>query len=139
MHMQFQVLLTFLVIFATFQDASASITSAAELVPSFRDIDGNKAQRINYGQQVVATVRMVNSDSLVHPLVAIVELRDQDGITEYFAWQSHTLIANETYVFGSSWIPQKEGSYELRTFAVTDLQSPQALSAVNVAHLDVAG
>ncbi len=78
----------------------------------------------------------------VKPLVIILDMRDQNGVTTYLAWQSAKVPPNETYTAGASWtVPHdsKVGTtFSARTFVITELGSEaQPLSNVLESNIEV--
>jgi hypothetical protein len=75
-------------------------------------------------------------------LMALIDVRDKDGVTIYLAWHSTRVNPNETYTFGVSWaIPNeaKMGSnYSARVFAITSLgDDAQVLSNVFNSEIEI--
>jgi hypothetical protein len=79
----------------------------------------------------------MNSQAQVQPFVALIEVRDSDGITVYLAWQTGVLGRNSDAQVGLSWIPNVADSYEIRTFVITDLKNPQILTPIAMSTFDV--
>ncbi len=92
------------------------------------------------GEQFVITTIISNNcveDDV--PFFALVEVRNSDGTTESLSWQSGVLrgIEDQTEV-GVSWVPLRGGDYELRTFAVSNTENPQILTAVMSQNITIA-
>lgn len=87
---------------------------------------------VTAGQQVViATTASHNIGDKDWDLIAIIEVRDADGVTKYIAWQSGTVKLDGQMEIGVSWIPEHAGTYQLRTFAITNnWEQPQVLTQV---------
>jgi len=106
--------------------------------PSLHNVNGDKIQRIEAGQQSMIRISMHSSLQNEQPFAIIVEVRDGSGITVHLSWQSGKIDANGNYMMGTSWTPNKvcqyesEGcnNYEIRTFAVSSIDNPQILSPV---------
>jgi hypothetical protein len=76
------------------------------------------------------------------PLVIVLDMRDENGVTAHLAWQSANVAPNATYNAGFSWIvpydPVAGGTYSARTFTITGLgNDAQALSNVVESHIEV--
>lgn len=111
------------------------ITSPALKSPHSGGLAGATA-----GEQFVITTIMSNNcvqDDV--PFFALVEVRNSDGTTESLSWQSGVLkgLGYQTEI-GVSWVPLRGGDYELRTFAVSNTQNPQILTAVMSQNITIA-
>jgi hypothetical protein len=106
--------------------------------PSLHNVNGERIQRVEAGQQSMIRISMHSNLPHEQPFVIIVEVRDGSGITVQLSLQSGKVDANGNYTMETSWMPDKvclykyEGCniYEIRTFAFTDFENPQILSAV---------
>lgn len=91
-------------------------------------------REIRAGQQVIITTTATHNYDHVEalPLVVVIEVRDSDDMTLLIAWQSTRLQegADSSVNAGISWVPEKAGTYKLRTFANTDFENPQVLTQV---------
>lgn len=94
---------------------------------------------ISSGQQVVITINVThNFGDKDEDLIVLIEVRDEDGVTEYLAWQSGQVQVGDRMEIGVSWIPTHGGFYELRTFAITnDWENPQVLSVVVTSKVEI--
>lgn len=117
--------------------ASSSPTSTTPSTPELNDITGAKITEVTTGNQVVLATNVKNNDSVSRPFVAIVEVRDSDGITVMLQWQTGTIAANGDAGVGVSWMPENAGSYEVRTFVISSLSNPQVLSPVVTSNVTV--
>jgi len=57
-------------------------------------------------------------------------VRDADGFTVYLQWQTGTLPAGGAINMGLSFVPTEAGDYTVRTFVLSSIQSPSALSLI---------
>jgi len=101
----------------------------AELV--VKDQAGNVIKQTTVGTQVLIE-GSVFMDCFQYPddsQTTIFEVRDEQGITTYIAWQ---IISkdSEQIVAGVSWTPDKPGNYEVRFFPIVCLSCPMVLSNV---------
>ena len=93
--------------------------------PVFVNDHGETTNHARPGQQVMISLSVQNNIYLdeAKPLVIILDMRDQNGVTTYLAWQSAKVAPNATYNAGFSWIvpydPMAGGTYSARTFAIT--------------------
>ena len=98
--------------------------------PSIKDMTGKPLSSLAAGQQAILSTTVKNNNDIVQPFVALIEVRDSSGITVYLAWQTGTLNPSGQIEVGLSWKPEQAGSYEVRTFVISDLASPRVLSPV---------
>lgn len=82
-------------------------------------------------QQFFLSATIKNNSSEVQPFVTIMEIRDQDGITQYLQFQLGELDSNETSNVAISWIPTRVGEFEFRSFVISDLIQPEVLSNIH--------
>lgn len=115
-------------------DASLQFSSSELRVPQ------SPLSPITVGQQLVIATNVSNLNrDKEFDIIALVEVRDSSGVTESLAWQSGELSFGGQMDIGVSWIPSHGGSYEIRTFAITnDWQNPQILSAVRTSQIYIA-
>ena len=78
-----------------------------------------------------------NGEKQAQPFVTIIELRNQDGITQFLQFQSGRLDVNATSNIGIMWDPGRAGAYELRSFVLSNFTQPEVLSSVHTANLTV--
>jgi len=111
------------------------LTSSA---PAVRTDEPMSSGNLLVGQQVTLTTLVTSSfqrDTV--PFVAIMEVRDAAGVTVSLGWQSGTAQPQGHPELGMSWVPERPGNYELRTFLISDLLSPRILSTVTSATVTV--
>lgn len=97
-----------------------------------------ESDEISAGQQLTLSSTVTSPSPAELAFVAIMEVRDSDGITVFIGWQSGTLHPESPGEIGMSWIPQDRGDYQVRTFIISDLIDPQVLSAVTLSEVTVA-
>ncbi len=115
--------------------SALSFPSVGVSNPQFLDPNGQEIGEARNSQQIIISESVKND---AYPddksMTLLVEIRDQEDVTIYLAWQSTVVAANQTYSFGSSWtIPDAhEGkSFSVRTFAIGGLgDKPEPLSTV---------
>ncbi len=98
--------------------------------PSVTDVHGNGVADLEAGQQVMLTVTFSSQLESEQPYVGIIEVRDSQDVTVYLALQSGVIGPGASSTIGSSWTAEAPSTYHLRSFAITDLQEPQILSAI---------
>ena len=93
--------------------------------PIISDLHGERVQKIIYFQPVTISVTVNNNlYDADKPMIGLIEVRGQSGVTLFIAYQSLSISHGEDYTFGVSWMPdswQEEypGDYSARTFVVT--------------------
>ena len=97
-----------------------------------------ESDEISAGQQLTLSSTVTSPSPAELAFVAIMEVRDSEGITVFIGWQSGTLHPESPGEIGMSWIPQDRGDYQVRTFIISDLIDPQVLSAVTLSEVTVA-
>jgi hypothetical protein len=105
--------------------------------PVLQDVSGKPVTSPSAGQQLVLSTTVVNNVNDDLPFVALLEVRDINGVTISLAWQTGTLNANDRADIGVSWTPQDPGTYTLRTFVISDLANPRVLSLVQESTITV--
>ncbi|AIF83770.1 hypothetical protein NTE_01709 [Candidatus Nitrososphaera evergladensis SR1] len=86
----------------------------------FRDFSGNGIKQVAAGSQV-SVQAIINSgcDVADYPATVLLEVRDSDGITKYLAFQQIALEPSQWSRISFSWVPDKPGNYDVRTFVMT--------------------
>lgn len=105
--------------------------------------DANNENRIlstaQTGQAVVLSTKVVNNNSTSNTnntgggnkteFLTLMEARStRDGVTHYLKWHVDMLEPKGTAEVRLSWVPKLPGDYQLRTFAISDLENPQILT-----------
>ena len=91
------------------------------------------------GQQVMISTTITNNDAAQDwPSLVIIEVTDASGITTQISWQSGIVEADGQMNVGVSWMPEDAGTYELRTFVVSDLENLNILAKVSSSLVTVA-
>lgn len=95
--------------------------------PTIRSLYGDVLSRSGGSQQVMIeyTLKNIELQPFDKPVIAITEIRDEDGITLYLAWQTIDLAPDKTSTIGTSWLlpydAQVDDVYQIRFFMVTAL------------------
>ncbi len=111
--------------------------STSVTTPTMKDLRGNDLTELDARVQAVISTSITNNNNLPQQFAAIVEVRDEDGFTVYLQWQTGTLQANGRTNIGLSWTPDAPGTYEIRTFAISNLSNPAVLSTVSTSTVTV--
>ena len=115
-------------------EQDALTTTVPEIVADEPIIPG----QLLVGQQVTLGTEVTSSSqSNEIRFVAIIEVRDAEGVTVSMGWQSGTVQPQGRTELGMSWIPERPGQYEVRTFLISDLLSPTVLSSVSSSEVTV--
>jgi hypothetical protein len=70
--------------------------------------------------------------------VAIIEVRDRNGVTVFLALRSGTLEPSGSTDIGVLWRPDAAGVFELRTFVITSIgEEAELISLVAVSHTTI--
>lgn len=100
--------------------------------------DSMVLDEVTSGQQVIiaTTVSHTSGDQDLD-MIALFDVRNSAGVTEYIAWQSVVVKVGSQTQIGISWMPPHGGHYEIRTFAITDWENPQVLATVESFEFDI--
>lgn len=98
--------------------------------PVAKDISGNELGEVTAGQQIVLSSTITNNNDEDLQYAAIIEVRDADGFTVSLQWAAGTLAAEDSNEIGLSWTPTEAGEYTIRTFVLTSVDNPSALSLI---------
>jgi hypothetical protein len=129
---------TLLVVFPDGLHANANSIANVTLSPPIAfDMEGNNLIQALEGEQIVLSITVFNNMPRQQSYVALLEVRDESGITEYLAWSSNVIQFESNKTMGISFIPTKQASYSIRAFAISDLEQPMVLSSVAVSELRV--
>jgi hypothetical protein len=92
--------------------------------PEAKKSDGTRLMQIRTDSQILLSVTIENIEGFSVPYVAIIEVRDHDGFTSYLQYQKGVLQSSSSTEIGISWIPEKSGEYDVRTFMLSDFANP---------------
>jgi hypothetical protein len=80
-------------------------------------------------RMILISSTLNNNYDKVQPFVVIIEIRDMaDHTTQYIQVQKGVLLPDGKAEVAVSWIPDKVGTYEVRSFAVDKLKDPEVLT-----------
>jgi hypothetical protein len=104
-----------------------------------KDRAGNVVTQTTVGTQVLieGTVDLDCNSSPGDPPVAIFEVRDAEGMTDYLAWQTISVESGEQITTGLSWMPERPGVYDVRFFPIVCLNCPMVLNKVVIYEITV--
>lgn len=92
-------------------------------------IDGKLVGGAVAGQQVLLKLTLISDEA--QDFVAILDLRDETGVSMNLQWQSGTIDNGVPSEAGFSWIPPESGEFQARAFVLSSLESPTILSEVS--------
>lgn len=98
---------------------------------------GEELLEVDLGQNSVISIEVINP--LDHPVqvVAIIEVRDSDDVSQVIKFRDAAVGVNTIIDVAVSWTPTAGGQYQLRTFLISEWQSPQILSIVRTTEITV--
>jgi hypothetical protein len=94
------------------------------------DLDGNLLEQITVGHQVILSQTFVNDRNVPQSYVGVIEVRDSNGFTVYLAWATGTMAPGGQASIGVSWVASDAGEYEIRTFPLSSLTTPEVLDTI---------
>jgi hypothetical protein len=107
--------------------------SVALLEPAAKNTHGVEITEMTIGEQaelVLSFYNTVSKDDDLH-FGAVIEVRNSDDVTIFFAWQSSRVAPDEQYHFSTSWIPEQDGTYYLKTRVITALPPAEIRSVLS--------
>lgn len=104
--------------------------------PILKRIDGTRLVQVKASSQVMISLELQNSYAAT-PYIAIIEVRDNNGITTYLQYQKGTILEESSIELGISWVPEQNGNYTLRAFVLSDFVNPVILSTVRESGISV--
>ncbi|MGH9923695.1 MAG: hypothetical protein ACRD38_13180 [Nitrososphaerales archaeon] len=107
-----------------------SIDPIVEISPSFQNLSGDEITEQGIGKPVLLDLSLTNRYDKKESVVAIIDVRDEEGVTWYIAWQGTSLNENGNYTMSVSWLPTEAGEYQIRSFAVDSLE-PGSIDVVS--------
>jgi hypothetical protein len=117
--------------------SSSGTAATTPSAPTVRDIAGDELAELTVGRQVVLSTTIKNNNANVQPFLAIVEVRNSQQVTESLEWQTGSLSPDGSADIGISWTPERAGTYQIRTFVISDFERLDILSPVAVSEVVV--
>jgi hypothetical protein len=106
------------------------INTTSPSAPVVTDVAGSEVSEIVVGSQVVLSTTVINNNAVSLPILVVLEVRNSEQVTESLVWQTGSLVPQGSTNMGVSWLPQRSGNYEVRTFVISDLERAEVLSPV---------
>ncbi|HEX7032255.1 MAG TPA: hypothetical protein VF172_04575, partial [Nitrososphaera sp.] len=82
------------------------------------------------GSSVTLSTVVANNNNEPQPFVALIEVRDSDGVTVFLALQGGTLEPTGLADIGALWQPDQTGMFEVRAFVLSNIIGGVVLSPV---------
>jgi hypothetical protein len=112
---------------------------ATELTAPIIEIANGGMGPYRVGTSLTLSTTLANNNDQVQPFVVLIEVRDNNGVTVFLALQSGILDPSGTTDVGVLWQPNQAGKFEVRTFAITNINGEaELLSSPAVAEFTVA-
>jgi hypothetical protein len=105
-------------------------------VPVAQDATGGNGP-YSVGDSVTLSTTISNNNDEPQPFVALIEVRDNYGVTVFLALRSGTLEPIGSTDIGVLWQPDQAGTFGVRTFVITDIVGGQVLSPVASSEITV--
>lgn len=103
-----------------------------------QDTNGNDiGHDIRPSEQIMLTFNFDNNGNSAPSYVALIQVSAQDGSTDYLTWHTGTASVGEVSRVGFAWQPEEVGTYIVKAFLWTSLDSPMALSEPSETELTV--
>ncbi len=99
--------------------------------------EGASLSEVAVNQRVSVSSSLTNTAITQVRYTAIIELRDDNGATEFLQWQKGAIDFGESKEVAVSWTADKTGNYEAKLFILSSLEEPRALSEVMTASFSV--
>lgn len=96
---------------------------------SFTDGSNNPVSLLKTGHQIQMMSTIKSELNLPQKFVCIFQIVDSDGITVMLSWIASEISAGGTADLSVSWIPESEGTYNIKTFLWQGLTQPIPLSS----------
>ena len=84
---------------------------------------------LHVGQQVIVLTGVTNREKVDRPFVVLTEVFDFEDITESIGIVGGIAKAGEPVKVGVSWTPEHSGNYRLKSFAISEFETPMILAS----------
>jgi hypothetical protein len=109
---------------------SVGMVDTTPIPPLVHDMNGNAVLNSTVGQTMIISKNFTNGNDVKIDFVLLIEVRDENGVTQFLAWQTGSASPKSTKTMGVSWTPNSAGEYHIRTFPISNLINPQVLGSV---------
>lgn len=116
----------------TCDNTFSSDTGSLWLVASEPSLKTNSSPvaEVRAGDDLVVASTYRNTENTNRSAVFITEVRNGNGVTILLESLSGIIESNSSTEVGVLWMPDEPGTYELRTFAISDIENPIVQSGV---------
>ncbi len=129
----FVSIIVFLSIPQTHVPASGTVTvgSIWLTTPELKSVDSAIQDQVSVGNQVFISTMLANMYAeQTQRFLVFIEVRDSDGASRQISWVSSVVKGDGLIEITASWVPDRAGTYDLRTFALSDFENLEVLSSV---------
>lgn len=105
--------------------------------PVAKDTDGNEITSTNASKLVIIFSTFSNPCNYDQQVLVVTEVRDQNGATMFFQNAPVNTSAFNSSDVGALWYPENAGTYELRSFAISNSTGSQVSTGVQTRELVV--
>lgn len=80
------------------------------------------------GQQAQVTAALTNEQTKHQQFAYLIQVQNEAGVTVSLSWVTGSLLGGQTLSTGTSWMPDKSGTYKITAFVWESIRQPAALS-----------
>jgi streptogramin lyase len=113
------------------------LTQVSVAETTFLTVNGQPSSEFSVGETVQISNTIYNHKRESQHYVFIVQILDEDGITQSISWSSGLLDKAQEYTTSQSWTTKEAGYYEVRIYVWSEWEKPAPLSTVEVSNLQV--
>ncbi len=116
---------------------AASVGSTTGQPPNLTDSSGNPVTEVTTQRTVTINLSYKNNEDTQRTMFLYMEVRASDRTTAFAGYVQATAPPNGNAAGGLAWTPAQPGDYTIRTFSVTSLTNPAALSPIATTNVTV--
>jgi hypothetical protein len=117
-------------------DSGNLIDTTTVTAPFVRNI-GGASTPLTFGTELVLSASVANNRGDVQPFVAILEVRNAEGVTVFLSSEHGTLSSNGSSGIEIVWKPAAQGDYTIRTFVISGFDEGEVLSTIAVSEASI--
>ncbi|HJU13359.1 MAG TPA: hypothetical protein VJ792_02770 [Candidatus Nitrosotalea sp.] len=110
-----------------FAHASSDISISP---PTTVDTTGHPITSYGVGQEIGIQSVLANHGTTNQKFSYLVQVNDPNGVTDYFAATSASMLGNQSFTATQVWIPKETGTYTIQVFVWDSLASAIPLTDV---------
>lgn len=107
--------------------ASSDISISA---PTTVDTTGHQITSYGVGQEIGIQSVLANHGTTNQKFSYLVQVTDQEGVTDYFAATSASMLGNQSFTATQVWIPKETGTFTVQVFVWDSLATAIPLTDV---------